>query len=190
MSITRHRAAAHVAADQIHPELAELGADRVSNAVARYAAATTRLLLAGVFLWAFIDKLFGLGKATPAAKAWIEGGSPTTGFLKGADGTFKEFFNSMAGVEIYDWLFMLGLAGIGTALLLGIGLRIAAVSGALMMVFMWAASLPLANNPFIDDHLVYAVVLVWLAAANAGRTAGIGSWWEKLAIVRRLPILR
>lgn len=32
-------------------------------------------------LWAFLDKTFGLGYATPAANAWVDGGSPTKGFL-------------------------------------------------------------------------------------------------------------
>ena len=47
-----------------------------------YAVALTRILLGFVFLWAFLDKTFGLGYATEPAKAWINGGSPTTGFLK------------------------------------------------------------------------------------------------------------
>lgn len=85
---------------------------------------------------------------------------------------------------------MLGLLGIGVALMAGIAMRIAAASGALMLVLMWAASLPIPNNPFLDDHLVYALVLVGLAAANAGRTLGLGHTWEKLALVQRYPVLR
>ncbi|WP_318272177.1 hypothetical protein [Microbispora triticiradicis] len=49
---------------------------------ARYVWAAARVAVGWVFLWAFLDKLFGWGFATPAAKAWINGGSPTTGFLK------------------------------------------------------------------------------------------------------------
>lgn len=59
---------------------------------------------------------------------------------------------------------------------LGVGTRIAAVTGTLMLVLMWAAELPLANNPFMDEHLIYAVVL-----ADAGATLGLGD----LPIVRR-----
>ena len=36
-----------------------------------------RLALGVEFLWAFFDKLFGLGYSTPSARAWLEGGSPT-----------------------------------------------------------------------------------------------------------------
>ena len=59
-----------------------------------------------------------------------------------------------------------------------------------MLVMMWSAVLPTANNPFMDDHLVYALVLVLLATAGAGHTLGLGRWWERLAIVRRHPVLK
>ena len=80
----------------------------------------------------------------------------------------------MAGAAWADWLFMIGLLAIGVALMLGIGMRIAAASGALLLGFMWMASLPLDNNPFMDDHLVYAMVLIGLAAVHAGDTLGFG----------------
>ena len=62
--------------------------------------AVARVLLGLVFLWAFVDKLFGLGIATPAARAWLNGGSPTTGFLKSVEGPFSNFFNGIAGIGI------------------------------------------------------------------------------------------
>jgi uncharacterized membrane protein YphA (DoxX/SURF4 family) len=40
-----------------------------------------RLVLGFIFLWAFVDKVFGLGFATASSKAWIHGASPTAGFL-------------------------------------------------------------------------------------------------------------
>jgi thiosulfate dehydrogenase (quinone) large subunit len=156
----------------------------------RYAAAATRVSLGFVFLWAFVDKLFGLGKATPEANAWLNGGSPTTGFLKGVQGPFADVFHSMAGNAAADWLFMIGLLGIGLALTLGIGMRVAAASAGLLLVFMWAASLPIKVNPFMDDHLVYALVIAALAFVHAGDTAGLGKVWSKLSIVKRLPVLR
>lgn len=77
----------------------------------------------------------------------------------------------------------MGLLGIGLALILGIGMRLAAATGALLMVLMWSADLPLENNPIIDDHIIYALVLVALALANAGHTFGLGRQWEKLPVV-------
>ncbi len=44
-----------------------------------------RLSLGFLFLWAFLDKTFGLGYSTPSAHAWIRGGSPPKGFLSGAN---------------------------------------------------------------------------------------------------------
>ena len=173
----------------VHPELVapETGAARA----ARYVGAGLRIALGWVFLWAFLDKLFGLGVATPKESAWLEGGSPTEGFLTFATkGPFADAFGSLAGHAVVDWLFMLGLAGIGVALVLGVGVRIAAVSGALMLVMMWAAALWPENNPFMDDHLIYAGLLVMLALTDAGRTLGLGRAWERLPLVRRHTWLR
>nr|WP_239093302.1 DoxX family membrane protein [Micromonospora andamanensis] len=158
---------------------------------ARYLLAGLRLALGWVFLWAFLDKVFGLGFATEAKNAWINGGSPTKGFLSfGAAGPFQGFYNSIAGAAWADWLFMIGLAAIGTALLLGIGVRVAAAAGGLLLVLMWTAVLPPENNPFMDDHLVYAGVLALLAVTNAGDTWGLGRTWARLPIVKRFGWLR
>lgn len=158
--------------------------------VAAYTFAALRLMLAFQFLWAFGDKLFGWGLSTPAERAWINGGSPTEGYLSNVEGPFAGFFGSMAGYGIFDVLFMLGLLGIGLALALGIGMRIAAVSGALLLVMMWMAALPIVTNPFLDDHLVSAVLLIALAAASAGDTLGLGRRWAATDLVQRYPILR
>ena len=94
-------------------------------------------------------------------RAWLEGGSPTSGFLKFAtDGPFAAFYQGLAGNTFIDWLFMLGLLGIGTALLLGIGMRIAVVSGVLLLMMMWSASIPPENNPVFDEHIVYSLALI------------------------------
>jgi thiosulfate dehydrogenase [quinone] large subunit len=158
---------------------------------ARYVWAVARLSLGFVFLWAFVDKLFGLGHETASKQAWIHGGHPTLGFLKfSAAGPFEGFYHDIAGAAWADWLFMLGLAGIGVALTLGIGMRIGAAAGAVMLVMMWSVVLPPANNVFMDDHLVYALLVVGLALVSAGNTLGFGRWWEKTALVRRFPILK
>jgi len=157
-----------------------------TTATARYLMAGIRLALGWVFLWAFLDKLFGLGRSTPAANAWLDGGSPTAGFLgKAATGPFSGAYHSIAGNVVVDVLFMTALLGIGMALLLGIGMRIAAGAGALLTFLMWTAVLPPATNPFMDDHLVYAAVLVLLALLGAGNTWGLGRRWAAIPLVRR-----
>ena len=85
---------------------------------------------------------------------------------------------------------MAGLAGIGIALMLGIGMRIAAVAGGLLYVLMWTAVLPPANNPFLDDHLINAAVLAGLALVGAGDTLGLGRHWARLPLVQRMPWLK
>jgi thiosulfate dehydrogenase (quinone) large subunit len=164
--------------------------------------AVLRILTGLTFLWAFLDKTFGLGYTTGAAKAWVNGGSPTKGFLGGVDvGPLQSVFRSWAGSGFADWLFMIGLLGIGLALVLGIGMRVAAVAGAVLLLAMWVASWPMAalnaageptssTNPLIDDHLVNAVLVVALAVYAAGDTWGFGRPWARLSLVRRNPWLR
>ncbi|MEV0456713.1 hypothetical protein [Catellatospora methionotrophica] len=166
---------------------AETGAARAT----RYVLAGLRLALGWIFLWAFLDKLFGLGHETAAKAAWINGGNPTQGFLRfGTEGPFADLYQGIAGAGWANWLFMLGLAGIGVALITGVGIRAAAVAGGLLLVLMWTAVLPPANNPFLDDHLVYAGVLAVLALTNAGNTLGLGRLWARTALVRRYGFLR
>lgn len=156
------------------------------------AIALLRLSIGFVFLWAFLDKFFGLGYSTPGARAWINGGSPTKGFLSHVDvGPFQSAFNAIAGTWWADTLFMLGLLGIGLAVMSGVFLNVSAIVGSLMMVLMWAAEWPLAQftssgeltgstNPFMDYHLIYALVLIVLAVLGAGRYFGIAPWWARV----------
>jgi thiosulfate dehydrogenase (quinone) large subunit len=155
----------------------------------RYLLAGIRLALGWVFLWAFLDKLFGLGHDTTAAKSWLNGGSPTKGFLGSSKGPLADFFHSIAGNGVVDVLFMAAMLALGVALILGIGMRLAGVVGALVTVLMWAAVLPPASNPFMDDHLVYAGVLVVLALLRAGNTLGLGRMWTATPLVRSAPWL-
>jgi thiosulfate dehydrogenase [quinone] large subunit len=158
---------------------------------ARRALAVLRIAFGLTFLWAFVDKVFGLGYATPSGKGWIDGGDPTAGFLgKGATGPFADFYHSLVGDFWVTPLFMIGLAGIGLALVLGIGLRIAAASGALLYLLMWSAVLPPENNPVIDDHILGALTLIALALVAAGTTWGLGRQWNRLDLVNRYPWLR
>ncbi|GAA3394900.1 hypothetical protein [Cryptosporangium minutisporangium] len=155
----------------------------------RIALAATRIVVGWTFLWAFLDKVFGLGYATPDGKGWIDGGSPTKGFLSGAEGPFEGIYHDLAGTPFANWAFMLGLLGIGVAMILGIGMRIAGVSGALLYVLMWTVALPPANNPITDDHILGALIVTVLALIGAGNYFGLGNWWRQTALVKRLPWL-
>lgn len=151
---------------------------------AGYVSAAVRLSLGWIFLWPFFDKMFGLGHDVPSAKAWINGGNPTEGFLSGSIGPFSGIYHDIAGNTVVNVLFMAGLLVIAVGLLLGIYMRFACAAGALMLILMWSASLPPANDPFMDDHIVYALVLAGLALVGAGNTLGLGRWWARTSLVR------
>ena len=158
--------------------------------------AVLRIATGFVFLWAFLDKTFGLHYSTASAKAWIHGGSPTKGFLSSVEvGPFQSLFHSMAGAWWANWLFMLAMLGVGVAVIAGVALRAAAVSGVLVLAMMWLAEVPLAQttsagapsmsvNPLVDYHVVYAICLVVIAVTGAGATWGLGRAWANLPIVR------
>jgi thiosulfate dehydrogenase [quinone] large subunit len=170
--------------------------------VRAYALASLRMLTGFIFLWAFLDKTFGLGYATASGKGWVDGGSPTKGFLSSvAAGPMHSTFHSWAGATWADWLFMLGLLGVGLAVMVGAALRPAAVAGTALMALMWVAEWPpakhLANgapsmstNPLVDYHVIYAVVLIAVAVTGAGATWGMGRQWARLPIVRDHAWLR
>ena len=170
--------------------------------VAGKSLAVLRVATGFVFLWAFVDKLFGLGYATPAKGAWISGGSPTKGFLSSVHvGPFESMFHAWAGTWWANWLFMLGLGAIGIAVIAGVGLRLSAIAGSLMMLMMWAAEWPFAlststgeathsTNPIIDYHIVYALVLIALAATASSAIWSLARWWNGLPVVKANPWLR
>ena len=153
-------------------------AERHERATIAYFWAVLRLGMGWIFLWAFLDKVFGLGFATEAGKGWIDGGSPTFGFLTfGTTGPLAGVYSSIAGNVVVDLLFMLGILAIGLPLLLGIGVRIAASIGVVMLLLMYSALLLPEHNPVLDDHIIYAVIMVGLAVTNPGYHLGLGRWW-------------
>ncbi|MGH2556316.1 MAG: hypothetical protein ACRDHO_11435 [Actinomycetota bacterium] len=161
-----------------------------------------RLFMGFTFLWSFLDKAFALGFTTGrnpetgviqffSPDAWFRGGSPTEGFLKfGTKGPFADFFASLSPVWV-DWVFMFSLLLIGGALILGVAVRPAAIGGAIWMGILYAASaIWPEHNPFLDEHIIEAAVLVGIAYVGAGRWLGLGSYWARVPVVRQHPILQ
>lgn len=175
--------------------------DIVTRPGVRKVLAISRMVIGFTFLWAFLDKLFGLNFSTPAENAWINGGSPAQGYIGGIEGPFAGFFSIFAN-PFGDVLFMVGLAGIGIALMAGAGLRIAAVTGTLLLLFMFLADLPSATamvdgelvrgstNPLVDSHWHEALLVIIPALTLAGDTWGLGRWWGSTDLVRKNPWLR
>jgi len=184
-----------------HRTEAETQDSIVTRPLARKVLAVARVVIGFTFLWAFVDKLFGFGFATPSSRAWINGGTPAQGFIKGIDGPFHDVFQIVAN-PVGDWLFMAGLLGIGVAMIAGAGLRIAAAAGTLLMVFMFLAEWPAATalvdgkvvsgstNPVVDSHWHEALLLIISAVTLAGDTWGLGKWWGNLGFVKKHRSLR
>ena len=123
------------------------GSDIVTSSSARIALAVLRIVVGFIFLWTFLDKTFGLGFSTPRQMAWINGGQPAQGFIKGVavHSPFGRAFELLAN-PVGDWLFMAGMLGVGVALTLGIGLKVSAFAASALMVPLYLALWPIGTG--------------------------------------------
>lgn len=146
----------------------------------RATLALLRICLGLLLLWAFADKLFGFGFATQPGAAWINGVSPTVGFLSHASrGPLVNVYHALAGQPVVDWLFMLGLLGIGLGLTLGLASCLTTGAGITLFALMYSAVLPPIQNPLIDEHVIFSLLLVLLLLTRADETWGLGRWWRR-----------
>lgn len=192
----------HVETKHFSSAIEEVAEPTRTHSPAQYAVGALRIIVGWTFLWAFFDKLLALGYATGVNPetgatdrfgdaAWVNGGSPTYGFLTfGADGPFKDFYNNIAGQTWTDWAFMLGLLAIGISLTFGIFNRLGTFGGVVMYLMMWSVALLPENNPLTDDHIIGAVVVLVLGLVGAGRYLGFQRQWEALPLMQRFPILK
>ena len=131
----------------------------------QYALALLRVALGWLFFYAGITKILGPG--------WRP-----KGFLLGqSQGLFKSMFVAMAGSAVVDWLVMLGLTLIGAALILGVLTRFASFWGIVMMVLFYLPTFP-PEHGFVDEHIIYALVLAYFIAVKAGKYCGIDKYIE------------
>lgn len=161
----------------------------------------TRIAIGFIFFWTFLDKTFGLGFSTcrqddgsveyMCDRAWINGARMTEGYLGSSTGPFADFFKNLGTMAWTDWPYMIGLLGIGLALMLGIGTKVAMWTGPLMLGMMyvshaWPGTGGNAQNPFVDDHIVYILATIGIVLVELTRQAvGLGTWWRKLGIVQK-----
>jgi thiosulfate dehydrogenase (quinone) large subunit len=119
------------------------------------------------------------------------------GFLKGTK-TFHEVyapFTSAAWAPTLTFLVSYGHLLIGLSLLVGLGVRVSAVFGILLVLLYWTAHMDFPyienkNNFLLDYHIVYAGVLVLLIVERAGHVWGLDAWADKLAFFAQHPKLR
>lgn len=156
-----------------------------------------RILLGWSFMWAFLDKMFGLGFSTCRAQdsseidffcdaAMINGGSPTYGVLEfGTEGSHTGFlFSWMASsgpdsIGFADIGFMLAMLFGGLALMLGIAARWASIGGAIMMAFMFLAlDVWPTTNPVTSSHVIEFFAFLGIATVGPGAFA-LQGWWDR-----------
>ncbi|WKZ29104.1 MAG: DoxX family protein [Patescibacteria group bacterium] len=117
------------------------------------------------------------------------------GYLLGAK-SFSGFYAWLASdgvLPIVDFMNQWGLTLLGISLILGIAVRLSSVLGAFMMLMYWFPVLdfPRVDHGYlVDDHIVYALVLLYFAAVGAGRHYGLGERCARLPFCMRSPKLR
>jgi thiosulfate dehydrogenase [quinone] large subunit len=72
---------------------------------------------------------------------------------------------------------------------LGIGLRVSAVAGTIILLFMYLAEWTfgpnaVSTNPLVDYHVIYALALIVVAVLSAGDAWGLGRGWKRLTVVQ------
>jgi thiosulfate dehydrogenase [quinone] large subunit len=159
--------------------------------------AALRILLGAGFLYAGLEKVFDF---TASGKAFTSAGFlqfGTGGTLPGSDpkaivNPTHDLWVSLAGnpglVSMINWLVVAGELTIGIALILGIATRFAGVAGALLMGFITIAAWDFAFGP-VNETVLYTVVALYLAYAQAGLVYGLDSIIEKTEIVAHRPAL-
>lgn len=146
------------------------------------ALALLRIALGWLFFYAGITKVLN--------PAWS-----SKGYLLGAK-TFSGFYAWLASdgiLPVVDFLNEWGLTLIGASLILGIGVRLSGLLGAAMMLLYWFPVLefPKVDHGYlVDDHVVYALALLYFSASRAGRAYGLEEWCTRLPICAKFPRLR
>lgn len=116
-------------------------------------------------------------------------------YLKDAQ-TFPGFYHWLTQPGLIGFVSFInewGLTLLGLSLILGLGVRLSSWLGAALMLLYYFPVLKfpyLEHSYIIDEHIIYAAVLVYFATVRAGRVMGLENWCANLPICRRYPTLR
>ena len=69
-------------------------------------------------------------------------------------------------------------------------MKLASLAGATMLILMYLSAFPPQNNPIVDDHIIYALVLLVLANIDSKKATAISSWWNKTQLAKTFSFLR
>lgn len=149
---------------------------------------TERLLRAGqpqLFGWGFVLLRIALGLLYLNAGVTKFGGDwSAEGFLQHASGPLSTWFVSLAGNPVVDAMNAWGLTFLGLALIFGFAVRPAAIAGIVLMVLYYLADFTgNTAHGYIDEHIIYALVLALFATGGAGHIFGLNGL--ALASLRR-----
>lgn len=118
------------------------------------------------------------------------------GYLSGAK-TFPEFYAWLTRPEILpitNFMNEWALTLLGVSLILGVFVRLSSLGGALLMILYYFPVLTfptIKTTAFIvDEHIMYALLLLFFVAVKAGRVWGLESWCSKLPVCSKFPRLR
>lgn len=162
-----------------------------------------RIAMGFVFLWPFLDKMFGLGFATSPENSWLAGASPTQGFLNfygvNQNSPFAFLFSDGLGsiYQLVDIVYMGMLLFAGIGLMTGILVRLSSLSTIIFLASVYLSEWIIAPaegtmvfNPLIDEHIIYILILGLFLIIPVGKYLGLGEKWSKLPFVKKLPILQ
>lgn len=159
------------------------------------AIAVLRAATGIVFLTAGLEKFLGAEPFT--AVGFLKFGTTGSPYLgTAADNVVynptHDFWVNLAGsnlMPLINWLVVAGEIAIGTALLLGLFTRVAAVAGTVMMAIFFVASWNFSLG-IVNEQLMYGIVTAVLGIVAAGHYYGLDAVLEKAATIRRAPQLR
>lgn len=150
--------------------------------------AVFRILIGWLFLWGFLDKMFGLGFETPAGSGMIDGGSPSSFVVYVTSGIFKDLYTALAGNWLIDIVFMLGLLVLGITLITGIASKLTTLATSAFLLAMWTLCVPPTDNPLIDYHLILIAGIVAAYYLGGFRQFSLYDRWQETWLVKRFPI--
>jgi thiosulfate dehydrogenase (quinone) large subunit len=124
-------------------------------------------------------------------------GWSVAGFLNSTK-TFHGLYSQFTGpvvAPVLSFLVEYGHLLIGLSLLVGFMVRISSMFGIALMLLYWTAHMDFpyisnVNNLLLDEHIVYAGVLVYLIVKHAGHVWGLDGWAEKTRLVQDHPGLK
>ena len=149
-----------------------------------------RVALGWIMLWAFLDKMFGLGFETPAGSGFVNGGSPSSYVVYVTNGVFKDLFTSLAGNTVVDVLLLLACLGLGLSFILGFASRLSTVLMSVFLAVMFLLEVPPTDNPLIDYHVIYILAVLAVYLYGGFEKLSLNQAWVKLPVVRDFRILQ